>query len=346
MASTRKNPPRTRKTAAPPPRKSQARRQAEPPPVMARSYRMDVPFQVNRPHTKKARRRYDVSLGVPGAEMRLPSLPVLRITRSWILLLLVIVLLGGLYFLWNAPPFQVQAAQVEGLKRVNSNDVNAVLDVSGKPVFSLFRTDLSGKLEAAFPEFSSASVQISLPNTVRVQVTEREPVLTWRQGDSLQLVDNDGYAFPLRLAASTVISPVIEASGSPVELGITEIDVAAYIAASTKSEQDPFEAQAAAPEPIEPLSDESKPFIKPQTVAAILSVSRSVPSGAVLIYDPTHGLGWQDERGWQVYVGDDQDIAMKLLVYEALVQRLVSDEIQPELVSVEHVHNPYYRLAQ
>ena len=81
-------------------------------------------------------------------------------------------------------------------------------------------------------------------------------------------------------------------------------------------------------------------------VAAILAVSEALPPTVAIIYDPEHGLGWQDEGGWQVYLGDDRDIEMKLKVYEAIVQRLMDEEIQPTLISIEHVHNPYFRAEQ
>jgi len=40
---------------------------------------------------------------------------------------------------------------------------------------------------------------------------------------------------------------------------------------------------------------------------------------------------------------EDQDMEMKLSVYQAMVDRLQSEGIQPALISVEYVHAPYYR---
>ena len=63
------------------------------------------------------------------------------------------------------------------------------------------------------------------------------------------------------------------------------------------------------------------------------------------MYTAGHGLGWKDPRGWEVYFGMNlKDMEMKLRVYKTLVKRLGKEKIQPQLISVEYVHAPYYRL--
>ena len=65
------------------------------------------------------------------------------------------------------------------------------------------------------------------------------------------------------------------------------------------------------------------------------------------MYTENRGLGWQDPQGWDVFFGADlNDIEMKLLVYDAIVAYVLREGIQPELISVEFVHAPYYRLER
>ena len=72
-----------------------------------------------------------------------------------------------------------------------------------------------------------------------------------------------------------------------------------------------------------------------------------MPADTVLVYDSEHGLGWNDPNGWEVFFGDeDQEMDMKLLVYQALVEHLQSEGIQPAMISVEYVHAPYYRMER
>ncbi|MCU0487952.1 MAG: FtsQ-type POTRA domain-containing protein [Anaerolineales bacterium] len=264
----------------------------------------------NRTYTRKNRRRIDIPLNVPGAEMRLPSLPAFRLSTGWLVVLLLGTLLAAGYFLWNAPFFQVQSAQVLGNSRVDATDINAVLGVNGKPVFTLRAAELEQSLLAAFPELASVAIQIELPSSVQARVVERVPVLTWRQADSIRLIDQEGFAFPLRLTASTVISPVIEAAGDPPGVGLISQNAAVLLAdqlaaSSEIPEQAPDGGQA------EQASQKQEPFLKPDMVSSILSMASAAPDGAVLVYQPEHGLG-----------------------------------CQPALISVEHVHNPYFRLER
>ncbi len=72
-----------------------------------------------------------------------------------------------------------------------------------------------------------------------------------------------------------------------------------------------------------------------------------MPADTLLVYDSVHGLGWNDPKGWEVYFGsEDQDMEMKLAVYQALVDRLENEGIQPAMISVEYVHAPYYRMER
>jgi cell division septal protein FtsQ len=318
---------------------------------MARGYNMDVPFQAKKAYNKKARRRIDVALNVPGAEMRLPSLPMWRFSLRWLALVGAAVLLGALYYLWKAPFFRVEAAQIEGAQRVKNSDIQAVLDVSNKPIFTIHPAVLQNTLLEAFPEFSSVVIEASLPNSMLVKVVERVPVLTWRQGDSAKLVDEAGFAFPMRLEATLPITPLVEAAGSPPSLGVSAQDIAAWVAndlqQAGKNQDDQGSGKTGGSESgLTGRTTAEQPFLKPEMVSAILAMSKIVPANVALIYDSGHGLGWRDERGWQVYVGDAQDMEMKLRVYDAIVQRLINEEAQPVLISVEHVHNPYYRLDQ
>jgi hypothetical protein len=125
------------------------------PPVMMRGSMPGRPVQTRKPG--KTRRRYDVALDVPGAELRLPALPQVQI--GWRLLsgVMTIALLAVLYHVWNSPAYRVDEAEVTGLLRLTSADVNAVLDVADEPIFTLSAAELQKRLVESFPEFSRVS---------------------------------------------------------------------------------------------------------------------------------------------------------------------------------------------
>lgn len=320
----------------------------KPPPVLVRSHDAAGDPIAGAPRAekiraKKVRRRFDFSLNATGAEVRLPSLPAIRAGTRLISFALVLVFSILIFHFWNSPIYQSEVTQVSGLKRIKSSDVNAVLNLSGAPIFTLDPAQMELDLLSAFPEFSAVSVSVALPRSVKIEVSERIPLMTWRQGDRTELIDAAGFAFPMRIEATTLITPVIEAYGDPpgilpLELEASFSDLAMAGGVKQAANQLIF-GNAAGNKTVY-----ARQLLSPGMVLAIRTAASLVPANAPLIYDAQHGLGWRDERGWQVYLGDAQEIEMKMKVYEMLIQQLVTAGIQPVLVSVEHVHNPYYRL--
>jgi len=266
-----------------------------------------------RPTGKRAknRRRFDIALGVPGAELRLPAIPAIRIGWRFLSGFLVVVLLGLLYTLWNSSTYQVPYASVTGIQRLTTEEVNTVLDVAGKSIFMVEPNRLVENLQEAFPELYNIAIHVQFPSNVVVTVEERQPVLAWQQDGLTLWVDESGVAFPPRGEAA--VSVIVEAFDSP--------------------ETVPAEGEA------------PRIFLSPDLIPAILQVGESAPPETHLLYDTEHGLGWRDPQGWQVYMGlDGEQMETKLQVYQVLEETLQQGGITPAFVSVEYVDAPYYRL--
>jgi hypothetical protein len=306
------------------------------PPVMVRGGMGGMAFgrvASSRLHKQKApKRRFDVPLRVPGAEVRLPSLPIIHIGWRAVSLLMVIMMAASLFLIWKAPVFQVKTVEAEGLKRLTVGDLNTVMGTFGASVFSIDPQKLEEVLQQAFPELANISVKVNLPAKVKVEVVEREPVIAWMQDGSEVWVDSQGKAFPPRGAPE---NPLVRVEGRGIPPG-TE---------STGSRNDLQSLPAGMPTSI-PITMPSI-SLSPTLVTAILALGAQVPADTLLVYDSKHGLGWNDPNGWEVFFGaEDQDMQMKVDVYEALVERLQNEGIQPELISVEYVHAPYYRMER
>jgi hypothetical protein len=312
-----------------------------PPPVMARTQHAGATQPVRREAGrayKHGRRLYNVSLNpAQGAEMSLPALP--RITLNWRVAscALVIVLGFALYQLWTSPDYRVDAARVTGLGRVTSNDVNTALGVTGKPVFTLDAHRLQSDLLAAFPEFNDAQVLVEIPNTVLITVTERLPVMVWLQEGKSYFVDKDGMTFPLRHEGATGDLPLVDAAGAPPGVVLPDKQ-------GPSLQEVTISKITGVPLPGAPAPAKAAPLLSTEMVQSILLISEQAPAGAKLIYDPIHGLGWKDRRGWDVFLGDEQEIAVKLSVYRSILDHLKGSENRPVIISVEYVHAPYYRL--
>jgi hypothetical protein len=327
--------------------RSAARRRASseagPPPVMARGFPART-SPAGKQRSNKSRRLYNVSLNAQGAEMRLPSLPRFGVGWRAASFILLAFLAGVLYYVWTAPGFQVNEAQVSGLKRMTRGDINKALALSGKPVFTLDADQIQQQLLEAFPEFSQVSAQVDLPNTLVITVTERLPVLIWRQDGFSNLVDTQGMTFPARDEAALSIYPVIEASGDPPPLPGTLEPMADQDTALALEKVITDSLTLGLP-----VKGEASPFLAPETVTALLQLIDQAPNGATIIYEPAHGFGWLDRRGWKVFLGqigpgDADQIETKILVYRAIMEEVKSAGAKPAFISVEFVHVPYYQL--
>ena len=289
-------------------------------PVMVRNERWTTPLR-DSSKKKRVKRRYDVALSTPGAEIRLPSVPRLQV--GWRILSAILVGLLGyvLYTYAYSPAYRVTATEVEGLQRISKHDINIVANVAEQPIFSIDPQEIKQNLEEAFFDLSNVTVMVTVPSSVTVSVEERQPIMAWHQDGQTMWIDSSGAAFPPR--GENGPSVIVEAL-DPLPTGPSAVDKEELV-----------------------LDEESSRFLASQMISAILAMSVHVPTNTSLVYTENRGLGWQDPQGWDVFFGTDlNDIEMKLLVYEAITAYVVQEGIQPELISVEFVHAPYYRLER
>lgn len=265
-----------------------------------------------------ATRRYQAVLPLPGVHVRMPGIVMPRVTFGWRWLSLFLSLAFGaaIYVAWTLPEFRAAAATVNGNQRIGADEINAVLDATGQPIFNLIPSDLETRLRLNYPELASVHVAVSLPNVLTVNVTERKPIILWQQNGGYTWIDDQGVAFRPRGAAENLVSVAALAAPAP--------------------------GLPSANDPLAPL-----PFLSPDMIKAIQTLAPSLPAGVTMIFDPRYGLGWTDSRGWQVFFGSDaKDAALKLKVYQALVASLTQRGIYPALISVQYADAPYYRMSR
>jgi hypothetical protein len=315
-----------------------------PPPVMARDSMVGVVMGKQK-RARNARRRYDLALNTQGVEMRLPALPRVRI--GWRLVSFSLMALMGLllYQFWNYPNYRVEEAEVHGLQRISSKNVNDVLNIADEPIFTIDHQALEQELKDTFQEFSSVAVAVELPQTVVVTVTERVPVLIWQYEGKTELIDAEGLSFPLRDGTIELRLPVVEADAPPPPVPAAGLSIPSP---ALRSETDADEMDAVNGEQTDADTGTdtivSFPVVSKELVDAILTLAEQAPEGAVIKFSEEHGLSWNDPGQFEVYFGDDQDIQMKLTVFDAIYDHLDAVDTRPSVISVEHVHSPYYRL--
>jgi len=297
-----------------------AKEATRPVPVTARKKAATTPkaTKVVKPK-QNSRRRFQIALpAVPSINIRnIRSIQIPRPRFGWRFLSFILSAIFGvaLYFAFNLPQLRVVEAQVAGNQIVTPADVNSVLNISGQPIFLLTPSDMETRLRLNYPELSSVRVEVSLPNLVTVNVTERKPAIRWEQGGGYTWVAEDGVAFRPRGEMIGLISVVAE-SAPP--------------------------ASGAVADPLTPA-----PFISIDMVRALKGLASHVPPGQSILYDARMGFGWNDPRGWRAYFGaTSNDIELKMRVYESMVASLTQRGIRPALINVTYPTAPYYRMSQ
>jgi cell division protein FtsQ len=287
------------------------------PPITTRS-------RPNTPKTKKARpkqnarRRFQVALpAVSNARKGFRSISLPRPQFGWrsVSFILIAVLGTMIYLVFRLPQLRVTEAQVTGNQILTPADVNSVMNIAGQPVFLLSPSDLETRLRLNYPELVAVRVDVSLPNLVSVLLTERKPVIRWEQNGGYTWIAEDGVAFKPRGEMEGLISVVAE-SAPPAGSSVSD--------------------------PLNPA-----PFISTEMVEAVKGLAGHVPPGMYILYDPRMGFGWNDPRGWRVYFGvTAHDVALKMRVYESMVDSLTQRGIRPALINVTYPTAPYYRMTR
>lgn len=286
----------------------------------------------------KGRRQYYYSLGTTGAEVRLPSVPM--VNPGWRILsaLLVLTLFAGIWMAYNNPMFQVNNLEITGIERLRDSEILSVVDVSSKPVFTVNPTEIKAALETTFPELTDVEVSVALPATVAISAVERHPAILWKYGESTYWIDPDGYIFEPRDGVEGLV--VIEADALPPVVRPVSLEDPEKTA---EADVEITRGRLLAAESSSVLRQKMDPVV----VKAALGLNEITPAGTKLTYSQQNGMGWTDSRGWKVFVGVDlEQIDQKMKVYEAVVKKLSQEGITPVMISVENLHAPFYRTEQ
>ncbi len=77
-------------------------------------------------------------------------------------------------------------------------------------------------------------------------------------------------------------------------------------------------------------------------VTGAVQLQTLLPNLTGLRYQTDSGLGYNDPRGWEAWFGAGDNMAEKVLVYNAMVSDLQARGINPQEINVENPDAPYY----
>ncbi len=285
--------------------------------VITRNYSQSQPlYQSGRNRVRKA---YYYKAKETGSEIRFRSMPTVRLGWRVLSGALSAVMFILIMYMAISPMFKVNQLKINGLQRLSSLEVESSLQIGNTAIFALNPKKVVDTLTNAFPELTNIRVTISLPATVSISVTERVPVVSWVTPDRTYWIDLEGTVFPARGEANPPLTILSNDNppAPPDQIGSNETILSLSLPTRT---------------------------IDPAVLNAIRELSSRMPQETTFLYSEQDGLGWNDTRGWQVYIGMDlSNLPVKITEYEAIINQLDQKGIHPMLVSVEHIDAPFFR---
>lgn len=293
------------------------------PPVVSRRVPSRAASSTYKRVGSRTSRSFKISMD-SGAELVLGSLPNIQIGWRAVSGVLVAILVILMLFITNSSMFRISTPEVIGISQISISDISAVINLGNRPVYTVDPQIVAAQVSQAFPQLMNVKVSVGLPASVIISAQERQPVLAWEYNGPVVWIDAEGYIFEATSDLSAV--PMVHAD-----------DLPPYVVIENPVSDGSF----IAPSPLAPTVRQMDTGL----LQAALEISKNVPNGADLAFNPLEGFGWYDPGGWKVYIGTDlSNLELKLIVYQAINQTLVERGITPTMISVAQPDAPFYRV--
>lgn len=218
--------------------------------------------------------------------------------------LLVIGLGAVLFLFFSTNVFYIHSIAVGGLQYLTREEVFTLSGIANVHVFWVDPVKVRQNILRS-PSVAEAQVQVGWPPTmVQVVIEERQPALIWAQAGVTTWIDLQGRVMLLRADQPGLIQIVADST----------------------------------------FGDPPGPNVQLEAgiVSGALQLQSLFPNLSRLRYHPEKGLGYNDERGWEVWFGIGTNMPDKIRVYDAIVENLLGRGRQPTQVNVANPHAPYY----
>jgi len=122
--------------------------------------------------------------------------------KGWWMIGVFIVLAGLTWFFLATPFFKLKNIEISGLERLSDDELRQIIEEKeSKSVFLIFkqsnfflfdREELEEEIMAKY-NFSRINVKKSLPDTLKIELSERPYAFIFQEGDNLYYASKDGY---------------------------------------------------------------------------------------------------------------------------------------------------------
>lgn len=197
--------------------------------------------------------------------------------------------------------FYVHSVSVGGLEYLNDREVFALSGIAGVHIFWIDPQQVRQNLLQS-PSIADAQVNIGWGSPmVQLIVEEREPALVWEQAGIATWVDVNGRVMRQRADRRDLLR----------------------ISADTLMDGPPGAS------------------VSTDVIAGALQLQTLLPDLHMLRYHPDFGLGFNDSRGWEVWLGIGSGMPEKLALYGDIIEDAVSRGVTPRAVYIINPDRPW-----
>jgi cell division septal protein FtsQ len=216
--------------------------------------------------------------------------------------LIVVSLLAVLALFFTSDAFYVRSIAVGGLHYMTSNEIFTLTNVTGIHIFWVDPEQVRQDVLRS-PTIAETQVRIGWPpNMVQIIVTEREPALVWEQNGTATWIDLQGRVMRQR-----------EDRNDLLRISVDNL-----------------------------MTGPVGSTIDPDVVTGAVQLQSLLSGIRLLRYHPDKGLGYNDQRGWQAWMGTGSNMPEKVAIYNAVVLNLQSRGVVPTEINVANPDSPFY----
>jgi hypothetical protein len=250
-------------------------------------------------------------------------------------------------FMVYAPEFQVTSVEVKGLNRLEPERIQPILDLANRPVIMIDADAVKEHVSKVLPELKDIRINVGYPASIAISMGERKPALAWENNGQTNWIDTDGILIPVQGDGGELLTILSDVPPPVVDINAKKEYFKAHAAAGVQFTPQAKPAETTA-SPVEETTFPGMQQVEPSVLSTAIQLSTMMPVGAQLMYSNKYGFGWNDQlQNLNVYIGRDlSNLDVKMNEYSAIMLTLQKDDIKPGLISLEHVHAPFYRLER
>lgn len=199
--------------------------------------------------------------------------------------LLLIAALAALIFVFVSLDFYVFSAAIVDAAYTSEDAAYEVSNVRNQSIFYLDPPQIAANVQT-LPHVRSASVRLSLPNRVHIQVQERQPTILYQVLGASYWVDDEGVIAPA-VAQKEGLIKLIDDDGAAASQAGAQLDAA--------------------------------------ILQAVHYIHTTLPQVTTFRYQRPYGLYFFSPEGWRVNLGEAADMDAKLKRWEAVRRQIAAE---------------------